>query len=316
MKKNSIIFFVLCCCLSCTKKEAILAPNVQNAPTANSTNARAEEPVLTDGRWVFNSEKHFEDYVNDLDKLDKDAWEAEKEFVSYRTTYLSGLSESEREDLQEMPINDASLATLLNENAIVQVSPWIFKLNPTNRTVYALHTNYIADIEQLNSETPQGTHIREFSFDDEVFDMVAELTAGKNEAQCAGQQQDGTGINTNGAWESYCTGYKICAKVRYDNFGIMKNLYTEFKHRSTTAGGYDATGFIPSWSYVYVKKNGGSGSDNNLLTTTASYNKNYDCNFYHGTKCLTTFYALVSYTYTNKCTNANSNTRNFEVEQK
>ncbi len=310
MKNIIIILVVLCCCLSCAKKEVVPTPVANNLSLQTNANVRGEPPTLTDGRWVFASEEHFDDFINYLDGVDMDEWETNNEFVSYRTTYLSGLSENEKRDLQEMPINDASLATLLNENGIVQVSPWIFKLNPTNRTVYALHTNYIADIEQLNSEIPQGTHIREFSFDDEVFDMVAEFTAGKNEVQCAGGATAGTS-----GWNNYCANFKYCVNLHYQSWGITKKIDTEFKHRHIGSGGnIDYTNFAVEWDYDWTQKNGTSETGINsvifildnatgqiLRPTYTFLDKNWCKTFYHGTKCLTKFKTHVKVYFVDAC---------------
>ncbi len=311
MKKTIIILSVLFCCLSCSKKEATVSPLTTNIPSTNS-NARGEAPTLTGGRWIFSSEQHFEDYIKYLDGIDVDQWEADNQFVSYRTNYLSGLSESEIENLTEMPIDDASLATVLNTNGIVQVTPWIFKLNPSNRIVYALHTNYISDIAQLNSAIPVGEHIREFSFDDEVFEMIEELPMGKNNAQCATRIHTGTGPLFNGKFINYCNNFKYSVYLRYDNWGIIKKIYSEFKHRHIGSGGnIDYTNFAVDWDYNWTQKNGNSETSNNAVVFVQNgqqqipvysfLDKNWCKTFYHGTKCLQNFKTNVKVYFIDAC---------------
>lgn len=209
-------YYILCACLilACNKPKATIEPNAVAQEVHNNT-IRILEPTLTNGRWVFESEQAFEDYIQYLDNTDLDAWETSKNFYSFRKNFLDGLSEEDRGNLTELPIDDDQLLTLVNTDGMIEVSPWIFKFNTVTKKIYALHTNFISDIDLLSSEAPQGTHIRTFDFEDDVFEALEDYPNGRINVTCALADVNGTGSNAKGTWDSpYCSNYKICLKLR------------------------------------------------------------------------------------------------------
>ena len=88
--------------------------------------------------------------------------------------------------------------------------------------------------------------------------------------------------------------------VRYDNWGIFRKLFTEFKHKEVAGGTFDGTYVSFVYKVKYAVKNGGTGNvihdasypfaTNTTISVPTDYYEYYTDNkevvHYRGTKCL------------------------------
>jgi hypothetical protein len=86
--------------------------------------------------------------------------------MNYRkySDYLSTLSEEELETIEF----DDYFSFILNEDCIVQIGNYLYKVNTSTEKVYVMHEEFIEDYDYLVAENLENGHIQEYSTDDDV----------------------------------------------------------------------------------------------------------------------------------------------------
>jgi hypothetical protein len=268
----------------------------------------------------FNSETHFVDYLNFMSKNRVDAaqWETSKNFNSARKAFVSNPANVG----SVLPIDNQYLSTVLNTDNMIIVAPWIFRLNPTNRTVYVLNTSKINKLGSLTaSATPSDSDILAYSFDDEVFEMLS--TGQPPVGAKSSCTQTATAKGSIGNWKTVesiispdgktKTNESIKAYYKYNGLGILKTLYVHFIHIETT---YKNSGTVSNpiwgsssskevdvmsdltdtWSYT-IKGAPTSVTGSYTATVIAGkltgnskfFGANHQYDYYQGWKCLSAF---------------------------
>jgi hypothetical protein len=185
--------------------------------------------------------------------INLDEWETEQHFHSTRSAFYCDAANIELEH----PLANDLLASVLNEDNMVVIRPWVFKLNASNKKVYALHTDNIDNLSVLrSSETPSDHDIIEFDFEDDVLELLStHPTPPGAKDKCA---ESTRGDHSVEGWDVKFTTENIAqgtkkqevfkAIYRYNGWGILKTLYINFKHaeRSYTIKGFE--GGNPIWS--------------------------------------------------------------------
>lgn len=260
---------------------------------------------IQNGRLIFGSAEDFETGMNEINEMNTLDWNNSQGFNSMWKQLNLQLTQEELDDLDELPImDDETLLGVLNPNGIVQINPWIFKLNGTNRTVYVLPVSKISKINLLNNEIPVDPDILTFSFDDDVF---YELETGSNPAGgCNLGECAETDVHGDDFMQQYCSGvdankntvkYKRKGKVSYRSGGIWKVMKMKFKHEKDGWGGDDETTFGFIYQFFYQNKCGDTGSGTmteadhlHPITGALIYNVWHDNKhvqkFYSGIRCL------------------------------
>ncbi|TAK44505.1 MAG: hypothetical protein EPO28_04835 [Saprospiraceae bacterium] len=321
----AIVFFIAVCIsiFSSCKKES---ENIPETPSTESNSENASETMdasittrslglsvdvsLQDGRLIFDSEADFENGMVELKELNTLDWNNSINFNSFWEQFNTLHTQAEMDEMDELPImDDEALLAVLNPNGIVQVNPWIFKLNGANRIVYVLPVSKINKINILNNEVPVDPDILTFSFDDDVFYI---LETGENpQLGCQGENCAARGEQGEDSFHEYCSRdigdktvkYERKGKVKYDSGGIWKVFKMKFKHNCKSGGGSDKTTFGFVYEYFYRKKCSGEtgtgvrteGMIVDEITGQLLYNVWYDnkkvLEFYKGTRCLSDYYA-------------------------
>ncbi len=156
-------------------------------------------------------------------------------FTSYRTSYvLENSLDPIKFDIDDLPIPDENLSTLLNPDRIIQINPWIFKFEPATEQIFALHSDDINLLSVLkeNNEFNDFPEIRTFSYDDEVFAILnqeAEVNAifGCNEKKASGRND-----KDNKNDYDPCNDNDWDLRLEYDRFGIKESVWIRFKYNT------------------------------------------------------------------------------------
>jgi hypothetical protein len=193
---------------------------------------------MQNGMMKFTNETHFGEYINYLynNKIDLDQWETTKNFTSTRKVFRSNPAN----ESMALPIDHTQFSTVLNANNMIIVGAWIFRLNPNNRTVYALNLSKIAKLNLLtSSETPADSDILNFSFDDDVLYLLSPTptTPEAKWAKCAVTDNAAGTIDNWKVAEATINPSKTSKKeeifkahYKYNGLGILKTLYVHFIH--------------------------------------------------------------------------------------
>lgn len=277
-----------------------------NQQKSNSQNVK-EKSILyrvENGMLVLNT-------VDDFDQL----IELSTEDFNQTLKDLDYMSYIETLNVNEVNIiEDGFLSVVLNKNLVVQIQNYIYLVNKASSKVFALHKDNFSSYPDLIAENISNKYVLEFSTEDNVFELLGEI---ENTEKSMSKNCRSTNSNSDG-WSEYADfidedniysngpdkRYKFERKfiVKYDNWGIYRKLYTEFKHNEKWYGLNDGTYFTIVYQVKYYVKNGNSGTDSKYpsypfeTTNPDSVQipiSNYDyfsdkkeIQHYKGTKCL------------------------------
>jgi hypothetical protein len=87
-------------------------------------------------------------------------------------------------------IDDEFLASILNKDMIVRIGDNLYRLNKPEEKVYVLPMQYITEYNDLVAQNMKNHHIKKFSTDDSVIEMVESGELGEKKAFCG---EDGVG---------------------------------------------------------------------------------------------------------------------------
>jgi len=280
-----------------------------NADQLKSGNAS----YWSDGRMlVFSNLGEFEKVVDNPTNQFIENFISEVNGMSH-ITYSKLLSTGNREDT----LMDEYLAFILNKDLTVQIGDYLYRVNKAREKVFVLPASDIGNYNDLVSENLTNPNLLDFSTEDDVFELMGqskdvsgEKAMSKNcqsskddkeEEEYADFDDDLPIYNHQG--RHYKFHYKL--KVRYDNWGIYRKLFTEFKHWESIWGIYDETYFTVDYYYTYLVKNGNAGQmfyqpsaqynywQNLNNTSTGIYqflHKNKEIIHYRSTRCLSKYY--------------------------
>ena len=210
-------------------------------------------------------------------------------------------------------IDDNFLSVVLNSDQVIQIKNYLYRINKTSNKVFVLHKNFCNFYLDLINENTTNEKILVFSTEDDVFDLLGER--GGNEKALSKSCLSSLSKSENG-WVKYadfideddlygkgtknrCV-FKYSYMVKYDNFGIYRKLFTEFKHKQTLGGSYNGTDVTFVYDVKFKAKNGETGTDSeypvysfatNLNTQVLPgnydyYTDNKEIPHYRGTRCL------------------------------
>ena len=268
------------------------------------TPAGTEKQVPPDNEkmLIVPTVEEFEDLISRAD----DQLLTDLENLSYES-----YSES---DQDKEKVGDAFLSAALNSDMIIQIGHYLYRINKATEHVYTLPVSEIASYQDLVTEDLSNKYVLEYSTVDNVFELLGEaIDEEKGSKKCASSNSsvddwyeyanfiDAGNIYGNGTDKRYK--FERRFMVKYDNWGIYRKLFTEFKHNEKWFGIFDETYFSVVYNGNYQVKNGGSGSFNYIPAYTFAANSNYtgttqyeylddskEFVHYKGTKCLSGFY--------------------------
>lgn len=151
----------------------------ENLPISAMTNS----DISSDGKMlIFESVESFEKSVEDLteEKRIKVLSEISKQnFKSYLSIQHS-ISKTDSDSIQEM---DDFLGQLLNEDGIIQIGNFIYKVNLQSNKVFVLPVSNSSEYQDLVDENKSNKNIRQFSTSDDVIYLAENGEAGE---KCGG----------------------------------------------------------------------------------------------------------------------------------
>ena len=313
MKKliyGSLLLVLAAAGVTSCKKDTI---NEKSKSSVSSPQLRSSTLYrVGNGMLIFNT-------VDDFDKviqLSTDAYNQslrDLSYVSYAESLTSG---------QVNTVEDEFLSAALSRDQAIQIQNFIYHLNKPNGRVFAIHKDKYSHYADLISENTSNSNVLSFSVDENVFELLGEVVDNEKalSSNCQSSMQ-----NTNGGWTQYADyvdvqnvygngsdkryKFSVWLRVRYDNWGFYRKLFTEFKHKESWGGTFNETYASIAHQVNYYIKNGGSGNVTQYpsfpFASSSSYNgtsgyeyytQNKEIQHYRGTKCLKAF-VLKSWTW-------------------
>ena len=107
--------------------------------------------IYSDGRMlIFNNIQDYETLINDPSEEQVNDFLNHISVMEHATyaEYLLTLSVDERDSIDY----DDYLSKILNEDCVVQIGDYLYKVNTSTEKVYVMHKDYIEDYSQLVDE--------------------------------------------------------------------------------------------------------------------------------------------------------------------
>ena len=233
LKINLVVLFAIIIgvgFVGCEKEMLNTQKEEENAINNKNSIVQVEDfkMQVNNNMLVFETVEDYEKALNYLTKIEADdfkGWDSKLTFTSMRKE-----CESKKMTEEEMPINDNVLASMLNQNAEIQIQGKIFILLPKTEQVivYDNFKNY-----------SNKTNAREYTFDDEVIteefgfkedeEIVEEMQNESNCADCKATDDKGKYCKSK---NSPSTPYKnnignnqwTKCQIQYNKFGIYYKL--------------------------------------------------------------------------------------------
>ena len=193
--------------MSCKKE---VTPNQVNLEDSK------KQEMTSDGRMlIFNSSSTYENLVSNPDE------NAQKELLlkiskMSHTTYAEKIEKEKSVDL----IDDEYFSSIINEDAIVQIGDYLYRINAASEKVFVLPASHISEYADLVNENKANKNIRQFSTGDYVIALAESGDAGEKSLFCgesgAGYQMQPTDIVTIPNF----TQYNFQGYVRYLKLGV------------------------------------------------------------------------------------------------
>lgn len=255
--------------LSCKKKEVAKKESSNNIVDFESKNKSSELFYVEENRLVVRDVDAFEQIVQmSNDEFDQSL--VNLGYVSYKESTSSS---------SENLVGDDFLSCALNSDMAIQIGNFIYKINKPEQLIFAIPSIHSASYPDLISGNTSNPYVLSFSTEEDVFELLDERyadeitsTEGTNKSlskNCAPSNFDQRVQQYGGEWTDEYGVYQVVgrkykfhykAKVRYDNWGIYRKLFSEFKHWESFWGTWNSTHFTFVYIYNYQAKNGASGS--------------------------------------------------------
>ncbi len=188
-------------------KDGIYSLQSIGEPEMMISNKMANDKVsyeVKEGRIILANSDDFEDFLHILSTHNLDDWEQSISYQSYRTSkHLEELVRQRDYESNTFIFDDLELASLLNTDGVVQINPYLIKLDPVQQKVFVLDIQEVNDYPFLFNATQATNTIQEFSFDDDVWYLL--------ENNLSSEQ---------GSNEDIYTSAKICKELKSKNKGV------------------------------------------------------------------------------------------------
>ncbi len=239
---------------------------------------------------IFNTSDEYDQLIN------KSENEKRIELEKIRKQpFISRFEKQKNEKSLSNEINDEFLLSILNEDNIVQIGSFLYKLNILEEKVYVLSASKIDEYTDLVNENLKNKNVRKFSTQESVIELAESGALGEKGLICS---EDGVGSRSQSVNQSNGTNNtSASSKLSHNKFGIYftitletwsnESLGSTFVYEFSSNTGErtykvkcDSWGYAPSnytsiYGTVYAKFNIASTSRNfsryNVLVRTKLY---------------------------------------------
>lgn len=201
------------------KKEEIQNPITQKESTSSEFNLSSDGKML-----IFKTTDDYKKVVNDPTEEIKSKFL--KELANLKYTSYAKSSSPNKSSFSDDLLGDDDLAQILNEDWIVQIGDYLYRVNKPTESVYVLPTSNISEYQDLVNENKANKNIRKFSTEDDVVELAESGDEGQKGLFCG---EDGVGSRSSsvnhGSAPNTNTG--VTSTLRHSKFGIYFTIVME-----------------------------------------------------------------------------------------
>ncbi len=296
---------------------------LKNEISDNSNNEFKSKATgyYTDGTiLIFTSASEYDKVVTDPTDLDRKSFLDEVSLMSH-TTYGEHLIISSEKDV----IGDEYFNQILNKDRIVQIGDYLYRINAKDNFVFALPALYKSSYNDLVNESTSNKHIRKFSTEDDVIELVEAgevvmkgLFCKENQASnpqwsnITYSSYEPYTYNVANSNHTYVIRYKRECKMNYLKLGIYYNLQAKLEvtgnvsKSASSKGTYGVSGFNTEGAVAIInskriyKIRCQSETGWNSVTSTLTNGSNIhkaEYNSYRGSKGLKKYWIKCGFKY-------------------
>ena len=261
--------------------------------------------TLSKGVISFKSLQDYEAFLTQTDEEIEAFLRAKHHqgFKSYAGSFLNREFEPiGGKNGEELLIDDDFFSRILNEEGIINIGDWFVRVNLPKEKAFALHQDHLADYPDLVNENLENNHVLEFSTDQEVLYVLAEMDGtttqeSRTEWWCTGADANRHEDNRNISGTNV---YQHDTFLRYFRYAIGFTIEVQVKWRYRTANiifnewnSIKADNIYMVYNREYDIKCGEGGrewSPDDLRTAlTTSATSKYNVDIYRGSKKLSDY---------------------------
>lgn len=201
------------------------------APIGSSINYQ-----ISDNRIVLNDSEDFDIFFWSVLEKDYSQWVNE-------TNFNSMWSALENSDVQEQ----FDIQKILNQDGIIEVKPWIFKLDFRQEKVFVLPSNHKRALETLQASSPTHPSLQVFNFEDDVWTLLENPSSSKG-LRCKEERAKNKYVSTS-AQSCTCTLYNwqtTTIAVKYNRFGIWETVKAAYQNNLFDVYGQSNNNYVPA----------------------------------------------------------------------
>lgn len=186
----------------------------------------SELNIASDGKMlIFKTTADYNNVVNNPTEKEWSMFISKVKEMKH-TTYAEKLALNKSGESDDL-IGDEDLAQILNDEWIVQIGDYLYRVNKPTESVYVLPAANIDEYQDLVDENKSNPHIRKFSTGDNVIELAESGAEGQKSLFCSedqlGNRYEETDIFTvpgfNGA-------YQFWGDSDYRRYGIYYSIVT------------------------------------------------------------------------------------------
>ena len=198
---------------------------------------------LEKGYLKFASVEAFENFLgeeNDERKSELLTRVKDANFTSWRENFLEHedeLAPNGRTEAEDILVEDEYISSLMNEDGILQIGKYLFKINVAQELVLALDEADQKHYDDLVAENTNDEKIMVFSTNDDVLPLLAEGSTGTVEngremGLTCKQKQAAAQLRKITAYYGADNGYRLISRVEYVKLGVYFKLVASAKNQA------------------------------------------------------------------------------------
>ncbi|UZS00049.1 hypothetical protein [Chondrinema litorale] len=237
------LFFIIGCS---PESDEIITPSLEDEQALLSNISLKSNRVVfssIDAYQKFLEDQDVEQRVNLVNQLNNIS-----SFISLSSLIKADLSLSNGRIAEEtLDLEGTIIADLLNEDGIIEIGEYLFKINMSQEQVLALHRDNLEDsYNALLEGDTNNDDILLFSTNDDVLEMISngETSSGSNARTALfGCGENGADKDIDEDNEYYGSDRRMVCRVEYQKYGIYFSLIAKVKSQKKVAGIWVGAGY-------------------------------------------------------------------------
>jgi hypothetical protein len=241
LKLSRFALLIAVCWLSACSDNLVEEASLPEVETTTLVSL-TDDVSLENNYLKFASPEAFESFLgeeNEDKKVELINRIKEVSFTSWQENFLASeeqLAPNGRTEAEDILIEDEYISSLMNEDGVLQIGQYLFKINVNQELVFALNESDKNHYDELVAENDKNEKIMVFTTSDDVLPMLAEGSTGTVEnAREAGltckQSQARAASRGDDVYYGAGNDYRLNCVTRYVKLGVYFKLMAKTRNQ-------------------------------------------------------------------------------------